>query len=85
MRKTNGELFDQWRHLIGLENPEGKKLTKSMLKKWTKSPEPHLVCLYCGEIVTMAQAKAAQGCPKCREYKGVQPCIAGWSELPKEP
>lgn len=65
-----------WEHLVGVENAEGKELTERQLRAWASRDDRELECVFCGYVLPLS----AQYCPRCREYKGIGPKIAGWSE-----
>ena len=67
--------FDKWKHHIGVENLLDEPLTVNALRRWADDPNRRVECIFCGETYppeTMA-------CRRCREYKGIQPYIEGWS------
>ena len=65
-----------WRHLVGIKNLKGQALTPEQLRAWTEDPKRELECIFCGTRLPLD----SQFCPRCREYKGIQPHIPGWSE-----
>ncbi len=77
-KKTFKHCFERWQGYIGLENSEGKYLTKKMLIEWCKNPDKRVECTFCGR--DYAYDESALVCTNCHEYKGIQPLIIGWSE-----
>ena len=68
--------FSKWEYQIGVENLEGKKLTESMLRKWSKDPSRRLECIFCGETYPVN----TRFCGRCGEYTGLQPYMGDWSD-----
>jgi len=89
--------FKFWEGYIGIENHRGEKLTEEQLRKWVADPNRMLECVFCrivgppsffeithvngldhkhARLVTSIRA-----CPRCREYKGIQPHIPDWSDF----
>lgn len=66
-----------WEHLIGVNShlPNSKRLSERTLFNWSKNRVRKLACTFC-DIDLPNDTKF---CPKCREYKGIVPSIAGWS------
>lgn len=86
------DYFERWKYYIDCaENQRGEKLTEEQLRKWAEDPERMLECVFCQvvELPSYFQLPAHRfiytggilGCPRCREYKGVQPHIPGWSDF----
>ena len=87
--------FEKWRYHIGIENQRGEKLTEEQLKKWVEDPERMMECIFCqvveppsyfhlhlGRIIFgRKEGEWITGCPRCREYKGIQPHIPNWSDF----
>lgn len=69
-------LFIQFRFQAGAKNQKGVVLTESMLLEWCSEPDPKVECTFCG---TQYPAHTL-ACRKCKEYKGIQPYIKGWSD-----
>lgn len=65
-----------WQHLVGIPNPKGEALKPEQLRAWADDPKRELECIFCGTRLPLD----TQFCPRCREYKGIQPYIPGWSE-----
>lgn len=65
-----------WGHLVGVKNEKGQALTVEQLRAWIDDPNRKLECVFCARTLPLD----AQFCPTCREYKGIQPHIPGWSE-----
>ena len=63
--------YENWRALVGVRG-----LTAQQLKTWCRDPKRKLECVFCGNELAID----ARYCPKCKEYKGLQPYIPGWSE-----
>ena len=63
-------------HLIGIMNYSGEKLAKAMFDEWEKDPRKELYCVFCGTKYPMG----VTFCRPCKEYKGISPYIAGWSD-----
>jgi hypothetical protein len=68
--------YKRWQFYVGIENSKGNKLTDSMLRKWLKDPNRRLECVFDGETWPADNVY----CPRCREYKGLQPYIPEWSD-----
>jgi len=74
---TNRErVMATWKHLVGIKNEKGQELTSEQLIRWEGDPKRKLECIFDGTELPLD----AQVCPRCREYKGIQPHIPGWSE-----
>lgn len=86
--------FERWKYLIGCaENLRGEPLTEEQLRKWADDPDRMLECIFCQIVeppdyfhllVTPSPDSpiaTITGCPRCREYKGIQPHIPGWSNF----
>jgi hypothetical protein len=68
--------YTKWEWKLGTENVKGRPLTPEMLRKWSYDPRRELECIFCGHTL----APYVRYCPQCREYKGLQPFIEGWSD-----
>ena len=73
---TAKQVYEQWKHLIGIKNYAGTKLTTTMLRTWSRDPHRLLECNYDGETC-LPESKI---CHKCKEYKGLAPFIPEWSD-----
>jgi len=75
------EDYKFWEHLVGVESPvyKDRQLTRDQLYKWSRNLVRKLACTFC-DIDLPNDTKF---CPKCREYKGIVPRIAGWSTAPE--
>jgi hypothetical protein len=67
--------YDQWQFRVGEAGETGARLTKQQLYKWSIARDAQMVCVFCGTLVSTT----TRCCPRCREYKGLQPAIVGWS------
>lgn len=67
--------FEQWQYRVGEVGECGTKLTRQQLQAWAIARDARMVCVFCGTLV----ATTSRCCPRCREYKGLQPAIVGWS------
>jgi len=67
-------LYEAWKHYIGIANLKGKVLTKDMLRNWAET-DNRLECVFCGSIYDID----TKYCKRCKDYKGLQPYIAEWS------
>lgn len=66
----------EWSHLIGIKNDKGVALTEAMLQAYEATSMRNLECIFCGTIYP----EGTKYCSRCKEYKGLQPYIEGWSE-----
>ena len=71
-----GATYDTFKYYIGNKNSRDEKLTAQMLRTWAKDPNRRLECIYDGETWPANYWY----CPRCKEYKGLQPFIRGWSD-----
>jgi ribosomal protein L40E len=66
----------EWVHLIGVKNSKGVVLTEAMLQAYEATSKRELECIFCGTNYPTD----TNYCSRCKEYKGLQPYIEGWSE-----
>ncbi len=66
----------EWSHLVGVKNSKGVVLTEAMLQAWESNPKRELECIFCGTLYDLD----AKFCSRCKEYKGLQPYVEGWSD-----
>lgn len=61
-------------------------ITDQESRAWVADPDRRYHCIFCGlhgDVNTFcvdASGHEVFGCPKCREYKGMSPCIPGKCE-----
>ena len=79
MSGVDYQSFDQWQFRGGDAGDYGTKLTQKLLYEWSVDPKARLMCVFCGTLVSTT----SRYCSRCREYKGLQPAIVGWS-VPQE-
>lgn len=92
--KDPNPYFERWKYYIDIaENQRGEKLTEERLRKWADDPNRMLECVFCQiveppsyfQVGLLGYAGVDYGtttcCPRCREYKGIQPSIPGWSDF----
>lgn len=72
----NQEPVLEWSHLVGIKNSKGVVLTEAMLQAYEATSMRNLECIFCGTIYP----EGTKYCSRCKEYKGLQPYIEGWSE-----
>lgn len=83
--------FERWKNYIDIaENQRGEKLTEEQLRKWADDPERMMECVFCQIVEEPSYFQLSQFsgdknpitcCPRCGEYKGIQPHIPGWSDF----
>ena len=69
-------LSSDWVHLLGIKNDKGVALTEDMLQAYETTSKRELECIFCSTIYL----EGTKYCSRCKEYKGMQPYIEGWSE-----
>lgn len=74
---------EDWSHLVGFRTELDVVLTEEDLKRWEASPEQQFKCVFCdtvgnGSYFTLPDTDFVR-CPVCKEYKGLQPAVAGWN------
>ena len=62
-------------------------IPEQTLKDWIANPNKQFHCIYCGfhgntkrftyPIVAEGKLHKVRACPRCKEYKGIEPCIPG--------
>ena len=67
--------LDYWLCYEGAENTDGVILTKEMIVRWFNKYDKELECIFCGNTLPFYQVY----CNRCKEYKGIQPYVEGWS------
>ena len=68
--------MSDWEHLLGIKNSKGVVLTEAMLQAYEATSMRNLECIFCGTLYP----EGTKYCSRCKDYKGMQPCIEGWSE-----
>ena len=76
--------FEHWKHYANCaQNLKGETFSEEQLRKWVDDPDKMLECVFC-QIVEPPNYFDIEGftcCPRCKEYKGIQPHIPGWSDF----
>ena len=72
---TENSLAEDWKHYIGMTNAKGVVLTKEMLEKWAET-DGRLECVFCSTVNDINASR----CWHCKEFEGLQPYIAEWSD-----
>lgn len=79
MMKRRSELLtaEHWQYWA-----EGASVPQSALKQWAASSHPPFHCSFCNYhgILSDFKPEGVFACPKCREYKGVEPCIPNYCQ-----
>lgn len=75
---TAQEIFDDWKHYIGLEDIDGKVITTEALMDWAKRANRKLICVFCGDEPTDFYGFIY--CTRCNEYKGIMPDVFNLNE-----
>ncbi|KKL88089.1 hypothetical protein LCGC14_1928250 [marine sediment metagenome] len=73
--RTPEQDFEFWKYYIGITDSQNRTLTEEMLLEWSKDPNRSLECAFDGTI----WPRNSGYCPRCKDYKGLNPQISGWS------